>query len=112
VAAALVGTNADGGGPKTDGSGGGAPVGLLDKTCNGTGKVILKAGIGASVDTVTDAYGQADGSSIIYGNIDQPENKESIQSAYWSNLKLKPDCSIDTRYGNNDVYQASCIRRG
>jgi uncharacterized delta-60 repeat protein len=100
------GGGADGSAPKADG-GSGMQVGLLDKTCNGTGKVILKAGIGASVDTVTDAFGQADGSSIVYGNIDQPENKESIQSAYWSNLKLKSDCSIDTSYGNNGINFAS-----
>ncbi len=77
------------------------PVGLLDTSCNGTGKVVLKAGIGPSVDVVTDAYGLADGSTVLYGNIDRPENVDSIQSAYWSNIKVKADCSIDTGYGNN-----------
>ncbi len=87
----------------TPGPAPGLQVGLLDTSCNGTGKVALKAGVGPSVDVVTDAYGQADGSTVLYGNIDRPENVDSIQDAYWSNIKLSPDCSIDTGYGNNGV---------
>ncbi len=78
-------------------------VGLLDTTCNGTGKAVLKAGFGLSVDTASDAYGLADGSTVMYGNIDQPINQASVQSNYWSNLKLRPDCTIDTAYGNNGL---------
>ena len=64
---------------------------------------MLKAGIGASVDSARDGYGLADGSTVMYGHIARPTNANSIQSAYWSNIKLKPDCSIDTAYGNNGI---------
>jgi uncharacterized delta-60 repeat protein len=86
-------------------------TGLLDTACNGTGKVFFSPAISSRTDTAIDAYGLVDGSTVFFGNIAQPENMQPVvEGGYWSSRKLKPDCSIDTAYGNNGLISTSFSR--
>lgn len=90
------------GGPVPTSTGAGTPV-ALDPTCGDGGRVVLSLGVGDSADHAASVVRDADGTTRVFGTVDEPLPAPSVQTAWFSSVRLDAACAPDPSYGSGGL---------